>query len=137
MRLQDIDSDILLHYGVKGMKWGIRRTKEQLRYNRGAVFTTVNRYLGHDITTRDGVHVARIAIHAAEQAENRRVSKKNILDATERSLYISPITIDPAGRPSKQYLGKAATVAINPNNGSIVSVWPTSRKRARKHMKRM
>ena len=130
--------DTLYHYGVKGMKWGVRRTPEQLGHDRGSITSTVNRYLrSAEIKTRDGVRVTGISIHAAEQAENRKVSKKDILDATERSLYISPVTVDPKGRPSKQYLGKDATVAINPNNGNIVSVWPTSTKRAGKHMANM
>ena len=136
MALKDIDPEILLHYGVKGMKWGVRRTKEQLRHDKGAIFTTVNRYLGHSITTRDGVRVTRIAVHVAEQAEERKVSKKDILDATERSLYIGPIKTDEKGRRSKHYLGKSATVAINPDNGTIASVWPTGSDKRQKYMRR-
>lgn len=131
-------SDTLCHHGIKGQKWGVRRTPEQLGHDKGSVTSTVNRYLrSAEIRTRDGVRVTGISIHAAEQAENRKVTKKDILDAVERSLYIGHVTIDPKGRQSKQYLGKDATVAINPNNGNIVSVWPTSTKRARRYMANM
>lgn len=136
MQLKDFDPDILRHYGVKGMKWGIRRTKEQLGYNKGSVMSTVNRYLRYDITTRDGLRVKSISDHAAAQAEERRVNKKDILDAVERSLYIGTIRTDAAGRRSKHYLGKSATVAINPDNGNIVTVWPTGSDKRKKYMKR-
>lgn len=33
----------LRHYGVKGMKWGVRRSKEELAYNKNSVITAVNR----------------------------------------------------------------------------------------------
>lgn len=31
---QVVSDDCLMHYGVKGMKWGVRRTKEQLGYKK-------------------------------------------------------------------------------------------------------
>lgn len=37
------NSDILEHYGIKGMKWGIRRTEEQLRRARGKLESDANR----------------------------------------------------------------------------------------------
>ena len=78
MTLKDFDPDILAHYGVRGMKWDVRRTKEQLQHDKGSIFTTVNRYLGHKITTRDGVRVTRIAIHTAERYGHK--NEKSITD---------------------------------------------------------
>lgn len=37
------DYDVLVHYGIKGMKWGIRRTEEQLRRARGKLESDANR----------------------------------------------------------------------------------------------
>ena len=99
--------------------------------------STVNRYLrSAKITTRDGIRISSISDHAAAQAEERRVGKQEILDAMERSLYIGRDKNDAEGRTSRQYLGKSATVVINPENGNIVTVWPTHRKVARKYMRR-
>lgn len=130
-------ADALCHHGIKGQKWGVRRTPEQLGHDKGSVTSTVNRYLrSAEIKTRDGVRVSSISDHAAAQAQERQVSKKDILDAVERSLYIGRDKSDAEGRTSRQYLGKSATVAINPENGNIVTVWPTHRKVARKYMRR-
>lgn len=36
------DRDVLVHYGVKGMKWGVRRTPEQLGHKKGIAKSTKN-----------------------------------------------------------------------------------------------
>lgn len=36
-------SNEIYHYGVKVMKCGMRRSKEELRYNRNSVYASVNR----------------------------------------------------------------------------------------------
>ena len=35
-------SDNLMHYGIKGMKWGVRRTKEQLAHDRSSIQARMN-----------------------------------------------------------------------------------------------
>ena len=124
------DDQELMHYGIKGMKWGVRRTPEELKYNKGSVGTTVNRYLRYNVRTRDGLRVNSISDHAAGG-----VSARDILDATERSLYIRPKKADAQGRTSIQYLGKKATVCINPESGVITTVWRTGTEKSRKYMK--
>lgn len=38
-------SDNLMHYGIKGMKWGVRRTKEQLAHDRSSIQARMNSQL--------------------------------------------------------------------------------------------
>lgn len=40
----------LLHYGIKGMKWGVRRSREELGYLRKSTSKTTVR--GHDATPK-------------------------------------------------------------------------------------
>jgi hypothetical protein len=46
------------------------------------------------------------------------------------------IKTDSKGRKSIQYIGEKATVAINPDTGNIVTIWPTSTKKAEKLKKK-
>lgn len=39
----NVNPDILMHYGIKGMKWGIRRTEAQLQRARGKLESDANR----------------------------------------------------------------------------------------------
>lgn len=70
--------------------------------------------------------------HALERAIERNVSKIEIFDALEHPLKIEEIKIDSLGRPSQRYIGKDAEVVINPETRQIVSVNPTSSKKADK-----
>ncbi len=83
----------LMHYDVKGMKWGIRRTPEELRYNSSSVIASVNRY-GINVVTSTGDRIASMSSHAGDQARQREVSAKEIIDALRSPLYIKPVKYD-------------------------------------------
>ncbi len=124
----------LMHYGVKGMKWGIRRTPEELRYNPSSVMASVNRK-GINVVTSAGGRVASMSSHAGDQAKQRKVSAKEIVDALRSPLYIKPVKYDEQGRPSKQYIGSSATVCVNPEDATISSIWKTGSKTRLKYQK--
>jgi hypothetical protein len=72
----------------------------------------------------------RVTAHSVEQKINRQVRSADELDALKNPLDVRPVKIDSLGRPSQRYIGERAEVAINPETGRIVSVNPTSSKKA-------
>lgn len=111
----------LYHYGVKGMKWGVRRSKEELKYNKSSVIASVNRSIS-TITTKNGVKLSALSDHAGDQARDRKVGAKAIVDAVKNPLYIRPTVTDKQGRPSQRFVGKSVTVNVNPTTGVICTI---------------
>lgn len=128
-------SAVLKHYGVKGMKWGVRRTPEQLRYDKSSITGIVNKSLTK-IATKNGILVRSISDHAANQAAQRKVSAKDIVDALKNSLYINDVIIDDSGRKSQRFIGYSATVNVNPDTGVIATVWKTGTRKRNKYLER-
>lgn len=122
----------LYHYGIKGMRWGVRRSKEELRYNKSSVIASVNRSIKSHVT-RNGIRLSSLSEHAGDQARDRKVSAKAIVDAVKNPLYIKQVRYDNLGRPSQRFIGKYATVNVNPTSGTIVTIWPTSTKKRMKY----
>lgn len=128
----------LYHHGIKGMKWGVRRTKEELRYDRYSISATLNRNL-KNVKTPNGVKVRKISLHALERIENRpdrRVTAREITDALENPLHIDKIRVDKKGRRSIQYIGKKASAVVNPDTGNIATVWKTGSDKLKKYSKK-
>ena len=117
-------TDELCHYGVKGMKWGVRRTREQLRHDKGSIMSVVNRNASK-IATRNGILVTSIADHAGDQAHERKITSKEIVDALQKPLYIKGVKVDDEGRKSQQFIGSKATVCVNPDTGVISPLAPS------------
>ena len=74
------DTDILAHYGIKGMKWGIRRTPEQLARARGVLSSAKKK-----ITS--GVDVATGRSSEERKERNRRAKvRKNVRTTSDEDL---------------------------------------------------
>jgi len=82
-----------------------------------------------------GAEAAQIGIkgftaHAVDQAITRGVKPAQILDALKNPLKIGETKVDSLGRQSQTIVGSKATVVVNPETGKVVTIYPTSTKRA-------
>ncbi|MBR3284953.1 MAG: DUF4258 domain-containing protein, partial [Bacteroidales bacterium] len=71
---------------------------------------------------------SRLSNHAQVRQQQRGLSVDSIQDALDNPLDISKIRYDNKGRPSVQYIGRRATVVVNPTTGKIITVFPTHSK---------
>jgi len=55
----------LFHHGIKGMKWGVRRTKEQLEHDRYSIESKLKKRLP-SIVTPNSLKIRSISDHALE-----------------------------------------------------------------------
>lgn len=122
------------------MKWGVRRTKEQLAHDRSSIQARMNSKLRTPVKASNGILVTRFSDHALDrtQTESRPVTVEGILDALKNPLNHGSIKTktDNLGRPSQQFIGKSATVAVNPENGTITTTWCTGSRTKRKYLKK-
>lgn len=79
--------------------------------------------------TRNGKKVVKVTKHLTSQAYKRQAPMEHIKDALTNPLKITKIKTDSQGRRSQQFIGEHVTVAFNPDNGSLTSIWITSKKR--------
>ncbi|SMC17231.1 phage putative head morphogenesis protein, SPP1 gp7 family [Clostridium acidisoli DSM 12555] len=92
------------------------------------------------LNTSDGITISDLSLHGYDRIigdDNRKgVGINSVKDALTNPLDIKSIKIDDLGRKSKRYIGEKAEVAINPDKGNIVSVNPTSTKKAERLLKK-
>lgn len=124
----------LAHHGIKGQKWGVRRTAEQLAHDRYSIEACLNK---KKIETPNGVSVTHISKHALDRIEepSRRVTAKEIENALTKPIHIDNIKVDEENRRSQRFIGNNATVNANPDTGEIVTVWKTGERKRKKYLK--
>ena len=124
----------LAHHGIKGQKWGVRRTAEQLSHDRYSIEACLNK---KKIETPNGVSVTHISKHALDRIEepSRRVTAKEIENSLTKPIHIDNIKVDEENRRSQRFIGNNATVNANPDTGEIVTVWKTGERKRKKYLK--
>ena len=71
--LSDEDRDFLQHYGVKGMKWGVRRSQAQLDRNAGRKPSRRERR-----RSRSQAQVSRNSATRSQKSRKRRATGRNL-----------------------------------------------------------
>ncbi|MDD3212785.1 MAG: phage minor capsid protein [Eubacteriales bacterium] len=85
-------------------------------------------------STPDG-RQTKATSHLMARAAERGVSADAINDAIRSPLHIKPVKYDEENRPSRQYIGETATVAVNPDTGDVTSAWVTGSRTKKKYQK--
>ncbi len=135
-----------LHSGVASFDINCRcRTRDQVkgyppqeRYVRGDGIKpyqtyaqwkkdVIKGYYRIDMTASDGQVVGNMTRHLSERMMERNITKAQIIEALTNPMYIETKE-DHLGRPSKLYVGNKRTVAVNPNNGNILTARATNKK---------
>lgn len=126
----------LIHHGIKGQKWGVRRTKEQLVHDPNSIKVHIMNRIDK-IETPNNVKILGVKDHLLERTQDstRLSTGKEIIDALSNPLNRDDLRINYNARnePSYQYIGKKATVAVNPDTGMIITVWKTGKGKLKKY----
>lgn len=91
---------------------------------------------GSIIRTQNGIEVSAVSEHTIERANERNVSRADIVNALEEPLNIRDIVVDDHGRKSQRFIGENATVNINPDSGKVITVWKTGSVTKKKYGRR-
>ncbi|MFN3300980.1 MAG: hypothetical protein ACK41Z_12390, partial [Sediminibacterium sp.] len=89
------------------------------------------------IKTAVGTEIKGFTKHGVERAIERGVKPAAIHDAIKNPLKVGEVVTDKAGRQSQRYVGKTAETVVNPQTGKIISVNPTSTKKAEALIKKV
>lgn len=79
------------------------------------------------------VEIKDVSQHLFERKSFRDVPYEDMSEAFTNPLNIGTIKTDEKGRKSIRYIGKKATITVNPDNGTITTVWKTGKDKIKKY----
>lgn len=88
-----------------------------------------------EMEAQNGLKIKNFRQHSLDRADERGIHWYAIEDALSDPLHIADVIIDEFGRPSQRFVGKMATVNVNPNTGEIVTMWRTGKRYYKKYAK--
>ncbi len=101
-------------------------------YNEYVLNRTANENVLIGLQAKNGLVVTGLSEHILERLDARKLSASNAKDALENPLHIGDIKIGKKG-PSQEFVGRSATIAINPDTGNIITVHGTHSKVVKKY----
>lgn len=98
-------------------------------------FEAIDKTVIEGIQTSNGITVNSISKHCAERMNERNVSVSQVKDALTKPLDIGKIKTNEKGERSQRFIGKYATVNVNPDTGNITTLWKTGKRTVMKYRK--
>ena len=83
--------------------------------------------------TSSGLKVTK---HGVSRKIERQIRSVDELDAIKNPLMVKDIKVDGKGRSSQKYIGRKATVSLNPNTRALIQVNPTGTSLAKRLKKK-
>lgn len=102
------NSEELIHYGVLGMRWGIRRTPEQLRRAAGKLSTKNSRY--NDIVVKESSKASKGSPKAAKLRSKAAKARKK-----EYGMFTSKSKADELEYKAKKWEARASVLETTGN----------------------
>lgn len=78
-----------------------------------------------------GGRISGYTTHGLRQKINRNVKSKDILSAVKSPLKVGSPKVDSIGRVNQRIIGNKSEVVLNPKTGKIITVNPTSSRKAK------
>lgn len=126
----------LAHHGVKGQKRGVRNGPPY-PIKRDGVFRNPKSV---SFISANGVHISSFSKHVAdrinEDRPDRKVTVSDIVDSIKKPLEIGEIRINDNGQKSQRFIGRKATSNVNPDTGTVTTVWITGKRYLKKYQKK-
>lgn len=88
-----------------------------------------------ELKTSNGIGITKFSKHMEERAIERNVSIDDIRKTLINPLHVDDIKIDSLGRPSQRFVGEKATVNVNPETGTVSTIWKTGKSKIQKYKK--
>ena len=126
----------LKHHGIKGQKRGVRHGPPY-PIKRDGIYRipkTVN------FISSNGIRITSFSKHVAdrinEDRPDRKVTTSDIVDSIRNPLFIGNIRVDDNGKKSQRFVGKKATSNVNPDTGTVTTVWMAGKRYLKKYAKK-
>lgn len=94
---------------------------------------SLEKITGNDIIKMNLQFFADKSRHAEEREAERNISEAAIKDALQNPLFKGEVVVDEYGRKSIKYIGREATVIMNPDTNTEITTWKTGLRIRKKY----